>query len=380
MFKRNLNHLIATSLFISLPALADTANVSVYGVANVSYDLINTGTTAAGVKGTTINKVSSNASRIGFKGSEDIADGITANWQIESLVAIDNAGGTFATRNSFAGLGSKEYGSVLLGRYDTPYKISTRKLDNFSDSIADNRSLFGTVSAVSAYASFDGRQPDVIAYTTPIMAGFTAAIARANLAETAATAAAAKATATSFAGMYDNGTFYGSVAYETHHLDTARVGGKESAWKAGVGYTLDEFSLGMAYEKSSDTLGGTANLGNTTPATATCAALAAKSNCAGHDAWYLTGKYTFDTDTIKFSYTKVGNLGSRVDTSAKQFAIGYDHRLTKRSTLFAVYTKLLNKRNANYGLGNTAFSSGATTSIGAGAAPSALSCGMKYAF
>lgn len=119
-----------------------------------------------------------------------------------------------------------------MGRYDTPYKISTRKLDNFSDSIGDNRSLIGAVTGASASTAFDGRQPDAIAYTSPLVEGFSATVARVNLAETATTATAAKATATSFAGIYDSGVIYGSIAYETHHLDTVRIGGTESAWKA----------------------------------------------------------------------------------------------------------------------------------------------------
>jgi hypothetical protein len=36
MSKHSLNYLIASGLLVSMPALADTANVSVYGVANVS--------------------------------------------------------------------------------------------------------------------------------------------------------------------------------------------------------------------------------------------------------------------------------------------------------------------------------------------------------
>lgn len=374
MSKRNvLNYLIATSLTFPVAALADTANVSLYGVANVSYDLINTGTSASGTKGTTVNKVSSNATRLGLKGSEDIGDGLLANWQVESLIALDNAGGTFATRNSYVGLSSKDYGSVLLGRYDTPYKISTRKLDNFSDSIADNRSLFGTVASTSASAAFDGRQPDVIAYTSPLMAGFSAAVAQVNLAETATTDAAAKATATSFAAMYESATLTGSLAYETHKLDTVRTGGKESAWRVGLGYTLNDFSFGAAYESTTDTLGKAASL-------ATCSALSTGADCFGHSASYLTAKYNFGSDALKVAYTKVGSLASSASTGANQISLGYDHRLSKRSTLFAVYTKLTNETKANYGLGNTAFSSGATTSIGAGAAPSALSFGLKHAF
>ena len=374
MPKRNLlNYLIATSLTFPVAALADTANVSVYGVANLSYDLINTGTSTAGAQGFNLSKVSSNASRIGFKGTEDLGGGLSANWQIESLVALDNAGGTFATRNSYAGLGSKSYGSILLGRYDTPYKISTRKLDNFSDSIGDNRSLFGTVAGKSASTAFDTRPTDIILYSSPTIGGFSALLAHVNMAENVATAAAPKAKATSFAGMYDSGTLYGALAYETHQLDTVRIGGKESAWRIGLGYTTNDFSLGMTYEKTSDTLGGAT-------APTSCAALAAGSNCLGHNAWYLTGKYSFGSDAVKAAYTSVGKLGSAADTGAQQFSLGYDHRLSKRTTLFAVYTKLSNETRGNYGLGNTAFSSGATPSIGAGADPSALSFGMKHAF
>lgn len=373
MSKHSLNYLIASSLLVSVPALADTANVTVYGVANVSFDFIDTGTTTAGVGGPKINKVSSNASRLGFKGVEDLGDDLSAIWQIESLIAMDNAGGTLGTRNTYAGLSHKRYGSLLLGRYDTPYKISTRKLDNFSDSIGDNRSLFGSVTGTSASMAFDGRQPDVIAYTSPSLSGFSAAFAHVNLAENTATAAAPKARATSLAAIYDNGTLYGSLAYETHKLDTARIGGKEGAWRIGSGYTTNDFALGIAYEKSSDTLGAAA-------APAACAGLAAGANCLGHSAWYLTGKYNFGSDTVKAAYTQIGNLGGRANTSANQLSLGYDHRLSKRTTLFAVYTRLNNDPSANYGLGNTAFSSGATPSIGAGAHPSALSFGMKHAF
>lgn len=374
MSKRNLlNPLLALSLTLPVAALADTSNVTLYGAANVSYDFINTGTSTAGVQGTSIRKVSSNASRLGFKGSEDLGDGWSGNWQVESLIALDNAGGTFASRNTYAELSSKQYGALLLGRYDTPYKLSTRKLDQFNDSIADNRSLFGTVSGNSASLAFDGRQPDVILYKSPNMAGLSAAIAQVNLNEAANTNAAAKASATSFAAMYDSGTLYGSLAYETHKLDTVRVGGKENAWRIGLGYNVDDFVLGLAFEKTSDTLGGAT-------APAACSKLAAGADCLGHSAWYVTGKYTFERNAVKAAYTRVGNLGTAANTGAYQLSLGFDRKLSKRTTLFALYTKINNELAANYGLGNTAFSSGTTPSIGAGAAPSALSFGMKYAF
>lgn len=362
MSKRNLNHLLATSLFVSMPVFADTANVSVYGVANISIDRIDTGTATNGTKGTSILKASSNASRIGFKGVEELGGGISAIWQIESLVALDNSGGTFATRNSYAGLSSKDYGTVLVGRNDTPYKVITRKLDNFGDTLGDNRSLFGTVKSKSSstVTSFVTKQPDVIAYNSPSFSGFTASVAYVNLTETATKATDKKDDATSLAASYDDGSLYGALGYETHKLNT--LGGTEKAWNAALGYKLDAYSLALAYEKTSDTLG------------------TAGANKYGHAALYVTGRFEFDASAIKAAYTKANDLAGTANSGATHLSLGYDYRMSKRTTLYALYTQLANKSAANYDLGGAAWSSGLTTSIGAGSTLSAFSFGVKQVF
>lgn len=361
----------------SAPAPAAAApSATVYGQLDLSYDRINT----AGVNGVSKGNVSSNVSRIGFKGSEGLSDGLAAIWQIEQQVNIDNttqAGGTgtFATRNSFLGLKSDSAGTVLLGRYDTPYKLATRRLDIFADSIADNRALMGSVAGKSANTAFDGRPTDTISYTTPSMRGFSGAVAYANLNETPTTApvagtTSAKASLLSMAGMYDVAPFYGSLGYEEHQLETVRIGGKESAWKVGLGYTMDAFTLGFAYEKTSDSLGG--------GAVATCAGKTAGSDCLGHNAYWLSGQYKFSQDAIKFAYGKADALASAVNTGANQFSLGYDHGLSKRTKLYALYSRISNQTNINYGFSQT---TGAANSIsGAGASPSVVSLGMRHAF
>src|SRR3989338_5241982 len=102
LMNRKLKQLIIIGLAAAPAlALADTANVSVYGKADMSYDFINTGTSAAGAAGVSKNNVSSNVSKLGFKGAEGIGDGLSVVWQVEGQVNIDNTGGNFATRNSF---------------------------------------------------------------------------------------------------------------------------------------------------------------------------------------------------------------------------------------------------------------------------------------
>jgi predicted porin len=294
------------------------------------------------------------------------------------LINIDNAGSaanagagnpgnTLGSRNTFAGLSSATAGTVIMGRHDTPYNISTRKMDLFTDGLADNRSLMG-----AGVASFDGRQPDVIAYISPSMGGFTGAIAYLNLAEAANTAAAKKASAWSMAGMFSMDAFYASLAYEVHNIDAllpAAQTAKESAWKLGLAYTQDAINVNFAYEKTSDNVGGTAiaPLG------------AAGSNWFGHSAYYLSGKYSFGNDAVKAAYTKLGNLGGTPATGASQFSLGYDHSLSKRTTVYALYTVVKSDTGTNFGL-STIGTGGANTVIGLGNNPSALSFGMKHTF
>src|SRR5271169_4123065 len=98
---------LAVAAAISAPALADTANVTVYGKVDVSVDSINTGTSTAGASGARSNRVESNVSIIGFKGAEDLGDGLAAVWQVESKINVGDAaangsgtsGSTFGTRN-----------------------------------------------------------------------------------------------------------------------------------------------------------------------------------------------------------------------------------------------------------------------------------------
>jgi predicted porin len=355
---------LAAAVF-SAPVLAETGNVSVYGRIDMSYDFLNNGTSAAGAAGANKSNVSSNVSRLGFKGAEVLSDGLSAIWQIEQQINIDNTGGTFATRNSFLGLKNDNAGTVLLGRHDTPYKLATRKLDVFADTIADNRALLGGVTSNttvdSANTAFDGRQPDIIYYSTPAMSGFTGMIAYANLTEGNTAAATAKNSLLSLAATYDAAPFFGSLGYEDHKLESVRAGGKESAWKLGLGYTMDAFTLGLAYEKSNDNL-----------------TVATGANRFGHNAYYLSGNYKMGMNAIKLAYGNAGQHGTTANTGATQFSLGYDHGLSKRTKLYAIYSRISNRTASDYGFSQSSAAAG--TINGIGSSPSVVSLGMQHNF
>ena len=378
---------LAAAIALPVPVLADNANVDIYGVANLSFDMTNNGNN--GTQGTSTHKVSSNASRLGFKGAEDLGDGLNAVWQVESRVDMDGGVSTFATRNSFVGLKGESWGQLILGRHDTPYKIATRRLDIFGDSMGDNRALMGGgIKGKNSALQFDGRPNDVVMYTSPSINGFTAAASYIAGAELAAISTSIKGQTWSLAGMYDSGPLFASLAYQANDVGSTATGNnsgtaaagtesvKENAWKAGVGYKLEAFEAGLAYEKTNDNF-------NTAGSVYTCTSGSTDAtNCYGHNAWYLSGKYKLASGAIKLAYARAGNLGNQVSSGASQWVAGYDHNLSKRTTLYAIYTRLTNDANASYGIaaGDAGISTGFVNAKGADADPSAWSFGIKHTF
>ncbi len=378
---------LALATTLSSEALADTANVNVYGKVDVSYDSINTGNGFNGVAGTTAtptlttpvtgtrsNRVSSNTTYLGFKGANDLGDGWSAIWQIESGVNVgdaainSNTSGTFATRHSFLGLKSEKWGTLQGGRIDTPYKQSTRRFDAFTDGIADNRSLMGT----GATFAFDGRLDQVVVYTTPSLGGASAAVAHANLAPTN-NVGGLNTNANSVAVWYDANGIYATVAYEEHNLlGYSAVQGKatwEKAAKAGVGYTREGvFNVNVAYENTRDNVGTSAAEGY---------------NKDSHHSVYVTSKVNITSaDVLKVAVTRLSSVTGTGSTGARQVTVGYDHALSKSTTAYALYTKLSNDLLANYSLSSNATIGGASTVAGSGygTAPSAIAVGLRLAF
>ena len=372
--KMKLLALAVAGAFVAPVAMAEheegaaAGSVIVYGQVSASYDNVKSGLTAGD---TTNNNVSSNATRIGFKGSEDLGGGTSAIWQIESLLDIDgnnsdNNGTTFSTRNTFVGLSGASWGTVIMGRHDSPYKVATRGLDMFADTIADNRSIMGLAGI------HDTRLNNAAAYLSPSMSGFSLAIATVAGAENAVNGDN-KGSAWSGYAMYNAGPINASLSYQTvtfgstfsGSLGNDNFGGlpandKSTAWKLAGGYTMDMFQVNAVYEKvgSSGTIG----------------------DLLDRHSWYLAGKYNVTAnDGVKLAYTSAGKLGSAVDTEANQWSVGVDHMMSKRTTVYALYTKLTNKANAAYAIGGSGISTAASTP-GFDADPSAFSLGIKHSF
>ncbi len=305
--------------------------------------------------------ISSHASRLGFKGSEDLGGDLKAIWQIELGIAAsddadDDEGGNttnnadgLSYRNTFVGL-SGNWGTALIGRHDTPMKISTGSLDLFADTIADYNNngaddeLIGAGTLTSlpimifqGLGFVDLRVDQAIAYVSPNLNGLTlaGAIVQPGMDRTtgSSTNADGFAEAYSLAAMYSNGPFYASLAWERLSEDLVEelvdantsmqaVLGEDTRWRLGLGYTANGFHVGFVYEDQDMVL-------------------------AGSDAkrWQLSGSYTFGNNVIKAMYGEneiedlyVGGAPPTFDFDVDQWAVGLDHNFSKRTRAYVVYT------------------------------------------
>lgn len=335
-------------------AQADSSNVTIYGQMNVSLDHVRTN--GASPADGSLTRVSSNSSRIGFKGTEDLGNGMAANFQIESGLTVDGATGTWGSRNTYAGLSGKSWGEVRLGNHDTPYKLGTASLDIFADTAGDYNTIIGNVQGTVV---FDQRATNALAYISPTMSGFHAAIAYVAAAE-ANNNATANPSAWSATGIYANGPIFASLSYEkyTNGANAAASAADVKGTKFGFGYNFGDAKVGFIYERLSDSVSGSETTRN---------------------AYGLNVAYTMGSNVLKAAYLKANDGdNSTTDSSAKNFTIGVDHNMSKRTAVYALYTKTTNASGAAYGVGGA--QGGNFTTLNDGEDPSILSFGMKHSF
>jgi predicted porin len=167
---KQLEILIMKKSLLALAVLAATAaqaqsSVTLYGIADVAYNN-STVTSFAGVKTQTNDFITNglSASRLGFKGERDIASGLKANFVMEFEVDPSTETQVIKTRIGTVGLGG-EWGGVSLGRRNTLIKDVEYAFDVNMDPTA--------AGYLGNYAR-DSRRDDLLTYSTPKFAGFSA--------------------------------------------------------------------------------------------------------------------------------------------------------------------------------------------------------------
>ena len=319
------------------PAFAATANVDVYGKLHMSVNYFDDQPSAINDVG-----LSSNASRIGFKGAEDLGGGLKAIWQVESTVVLDEGSGNFATRNSFIGLNGG-FGTVLLGHHDTPLKLVGRSVDLFGDTMADSRNVMAGGS--------DTRANNAVVYMTPNMGGF--GIAAAYSTDLGASGSASDA---------DNSGVYNLNA-------TYKNGPLFLGLGSGDGDGHEKIGLGAHMRAAAGfTMGGLKFVGQFDKLQGDNIAINPKGD---YEAWMAGVAYTMGAITLKGNYME-GDFDHAADP--KQWTVGADYNLSKRSSVYALYA---NGENITIGSG-----AGTSDQVGSGVGGdiSVISLGMTHTF
>ena len=123
------------------------------------------------------------ASRLGFRGAEDLGGGFDAHFTLEAGFAPDTGKGTLAgpeiafTRQSFVGL-STPWGQVDAGRMYTPMFYTLFKADPYGvNSVFSPINLVAATDAQPGLLPFAARASNMVRYRTPAIAGFYADLA-----------------------------------------------------------------------------------------------------------------------------------------------------------------------------------------------------------
>ena len=154
---------IAIASAIALASItAAHAAPTVYGKAFLTLDYVSTDYDAANKTDEDTFKLTSNQSRIGFKGDDDLTDTTKLIYQLEYQINPDDDSQQFRSRNTYVGLAHNTLGTVLAGRHDTPLKLVQNKVDVFNDTLFD----MGNAGVSGEY-----RANNVLAYQSPALVG-----------------------------------------------------------------------------------------------------------------------------------------------------------------------------------------------------------------
>jgi predicted porin len=278
----------AAAALLAGSALAQNST-EIYGRINLSLERQDVG-------GDNKSVVQDNSSRIGFRGTEDLGGGLKAGFVIEHGFNADTgaAAGSFWGRESTVslsgGFGTLRFGNMPASEayFATADYVSMHNHDTGTSSDA----LYGFVSV--------GALQNTIAYTSPTMGGLRLDV-QYGLKETTKTD-----NPLSLAANYDAGPLHLGFGFEDYN------GNKSTAIRAL--YEMGAITVGGYYEKGS---------GDT------------KYNNIRVSAMYAMGASEF--------HANYGNRGDTNDidgTGANQFTLGYNYNLSKRTKVYAFYTRL----------------------------------------
>lgn len=303
---------VAILTAMSAPGLA-MADVTVYGKAHLAI------TSNSGTDSSEDITVSSQNSRFGVKGSQDLGEGLEVIYKMEwavdmadnnGKIALEDAdtdgqvdidgvsgGANITARNQYVGL-KGGFGQVIFGRHDTPMKTAQGKFDQFNDTVMDMKTL----------VEGEDRKDNIIIYSTPSFGKVNAHVALLPGEDSPTNDGVADGNSISIT--------YGNAKKDALYVALAANGGD---------LIDDETRLVATYKMGATRLG---LLMQTTD-----------HNTADDEvAMGLSVGHSMGNGSIKFQYIDRTDNGGTAGADETTTTVGYENKLSKETSAYALYS------------------------------------------
>ena len=339
--------LLCLVLSATAPGIAAAqSDVTIFGIVDASVRYVKNGSDTA----RTLASGGLNSSRLGFRGREDLGDGLSAEFWLESGLNTDTGtqadAGRFWGRRATVALKNR-LGELRLGRDYSPTYLGFDQFDVFNGS---------GVGAVDRFMNRLGTDVDNITRTDNLVSYFLPAELGGVYGQLSAAPSEGVNGKKLTGGRlgYASGPANVSVAYSTTKVTP--IGGEN---------TFKIAEIGGSYKFARATLMGffTQN----------------KFSAQKIGVAQLGVHIPVGPGTIRVSYTRANAsgrtaTGTSIDANdAKQLALGYVHDLSKRTALYATYARIDNDGAASYAVSTP-------PAIAAGATSTGAEVGIRHRF
>ena len=338
-----------------LAAHGQIANVRLYGDLNLDLEFVRG--KQPDDSNPTVNRLSSNSSRLGVRGNEYLGAGQVAIFQIESSINGDTNAGNLGGRETYVGL-QGDWGTLKLGRYLTPYDDILPIFGNaptLTTSILSTAAIWAQGPLTKVQGGFDARLGNSIRYETPPLGGFLGEMqystrdssGNADSADNGDhTSELRHAYVVSFGAFYSKGPLDLGAAYE-HNRAVRFASTDDDALSIAAAYDIGSLvgapgiRIGAVYERLRyDTPTGDLKrdfwgVSATVP--------------AGGGSVYAFWGHASDGKGGAVDGTTIGGLTKGPDSASDQWEISYSYPLSLRTLLYTGYVRISNRANAGYG-------------------------------
>ena len=370
---------LAVASLVSGAAFAQS-NVTVYGIADMSYVYFDDAN-APGVGSTEqINSGQWKTSRFGLKGSEDLGNDLSAIFQMEFGMNMDVNGGAATQRPSWVGLKSKSLGELRAGNFATfedDLLVATSVMFGYN-TVASPKYVYIETAGSEAQNTIS----NAVHYYSPVWNGFqikagvsthsTNATNDVN-SSTGTTGATGNNRVYALAAHYSNGPLVAGATYENNEYgsSSATIIDAGNTWNLAAAYDFGVVRIGGAY--------GTINYAQNTGVKVDSRA-----------QWHLgVSAPITPKDIIAVNYahakTSYNNTvpATQDDDTTGFWGVGYLHSLSKRTTLYAAYGDI-NQDSVNHTKsrldGGTTYLTNPATATAAQGFQQAFAVGIRHDF